>query len=38
MIYDIGFGAARPAFAHNADKIDFTLDQVDALTYFPPFL
>jgi 7,8-dihydropterin-6-yl-methyl-4-(beta-D-ribofuranosyl)aminobenzene 5'-phosphate synthase len=32
MLYDVGFGPARPAFAHNAAKLGFDLDQVEALT------
>lgn len=32
MLFDVGFGPARPAFTHNADKLGFGLDQVDALT------
>jgi 7,8-dihydropterin-6-yl-methyl-4-(beta-D-ribofuranosyl)aminobenzene 5'-phosphate synthase len=32
MLFDIGFGATRPAFTHNAPKLGFTLDQVEALT------
>ena len=32
MLYDVGFGPTRPALTHNAAKIGFNLDQVDALT------
>jgi 7,8-dihydropterin-6-yl-methyl-4-(beta-D-ribofuranosyl)aminobenzene 5'-phosphate synthase len=32
MLYDVGFGPARPALAHNAAKLGFDLDQVEALT------
>jgi 7,8-dihydropterin-6-yl-methyl-4-(beta-D-ribofuranosyl)aminobenzene 5'-phosphate synthase len=32
LLYDVGFGPARPAFAHNAAKLGFHLDQIDALT------
>jgi len=32
MLYDVGFGPARPALTRNAEKLDFGLDQVDALT------
>jgi len=32
MLYDVGFGPTRPALAHNAAKLGFHLDQVDALT------
>jgi 7,8-dihydropterin-6-yl-methyl-4-(beta-D-ribofuranosyl)aminobenzene 5'-phosphate synthase len=32
MLYDIGFGPARPALTHNAARLGFTLDQVEALT------
>lgn len=31
LLYDVGFGPTRPAMAHNAAKLGFTLDQVDAL-------
>jgi len=31
MLYDVGFGPTRPALTHNANKLGFTLDQVDAL-------
>jgi len=31
MLYDVGFGPTRPALAHNAAKLDFSLDQVEAL-------
>ena len=31
MLYDVGFGPTRPALAHNAAKLDFNTDQVDAL-------
>jgi 7,8-dihydropterin-6-yl-methyl-4-(beta-D-ribofuranosyl)aminobenzene 5'-phosphate synthase len=32
MLFDIGFGATRPAFTHNTAKLGFTLDQAEALT------
>jgi 7,8-dihydropterin-6-yl-methyl-4-(beta-D-ribofuranosyl)aminobenzene 5'-phosphate synthase len=32
MLYDVGFGPTRPALTHNAAKLGFTLDQVQALT------
>jgi len=32
MLYDVGFGPTRPALTHNAGKLGFSLDQVDALT------
>jgi len=32
MLFDVGFGPTRPAFTHNADKLGFNLNQVDALT------
>jgi 7,8-dihydropterin-6-yl-methyl-4-(beta-D-ribofuranosyl)aminobenzene 5'-phosphate synthase len=32
MLYDIGFGATRPALHHNTAKLGFHLDQVEALT------
>jgi 7,8-dihydropterin-6-yl-methyl-4-(beta-D-ribofuranosyl)aminobenzene 5'-phosphate synthase len=32
MLYDIGFGPTRPALTHNAAKLSFSLDQIDALT------
>jgi len=32
MLYDVGFGPTRPALTHNAAKLGFNLDQVDALT------
>ena len=32
MLYDVGFGPTRPALAHNAAKLGFHLDQVEALT------
>jgi 7,8-dihydropterin-6-yl-methyl-4-(beta-D-ribofuranosyl)aminobenzene 5'-phosphate synthase len=32
MLFDVGFGPTRPALSHNATKIGFNLDQVDALT------
>jgi len=32
MLYDVGFGPTRPAFAHNLRRLGFDLDQVDALT------
>ena len=31
MLYDVGFGPTRPALTHNAAKLGFGLDQVDAL-------
>jgi 7,8-dihydropterin-6-yl-methyl-4-(beta-D-ribofuranosyl)aminobenzene 5'-phosphate synthase len=31
MLFDIGFGATRPAFNHNAARLGITLDQVEAL-------
>jgi 7,8-dihydropterin-6-yl-methyl-4-(beta-D-ribofuranosyl)aminobenzene 5'-phosphate synthase len=31
MLYDLGFGPTRPALTHNAAKLGFSLDQVDAL-------
>jgi len=32
MLFDLGFGPENPALAHNANKIGFKIDQVDALT------
>jgi 7,8-dihydropterin-6-yl-methyl-4-(beta-D-ribofuranosyl)aminobenzene 5'-phosphate synthase len=32
MLYDIGFGPTRPAVTHNAAKLGFHMDKVDALT------
>jgi 7,8-dihydropterin-6-yl-methyl-4-(beta-D-ribofuranosyl)aminobenzene 5'-phosphate synthase len=32
MLYDVGFGPTRPALTHNAAKLGFNLEQVDALT------
>jgi 7,8-dihydropterin-6-yl-methyl-4-(beta-D-ribofuranosyl)aminobenzene 5'-phosphate synthase len=32
MLYDVGFGPTRPALTHNAAKLGFHIDQVDALT------
>jgi len=32
MLYDVGFGPTRPALTHNALKLGFHLDQVEALT------
>ena len=32
MLYDVGFGPTRPALTHNAAKLGFNLDQVEALT------
>ncbi|MEN6317317.1 MAG: MBL fold metallo-hydrolase [Syntrophaceae bacterium] len=32
MLYDVGFGPTRPALRHNAAKLGFSLDRVDALT------
>ena len=31
LLFDVGFGPERPALAHNAGKMQFSLDQVDAL-------
>lgn len=31
ILFDVGFGPSRPAFSHNASKLKFSLDQVDAL-------
>jgi 7,8-dihydropterin-6-yl-methyl-4-(beta-D-ribofuranosyl)aminobenzene 5'-phosphate synthase len=31
LLYDIGFGATRPALAHNARRLDIDLDRVQAL-------
>ena len=31
ILYDVGFGPTRPALPHNAEKLGFNLDQVDAL-------
>lgn len=31
LLFDVGFGPSRPALLHNARKLGFTLDQVDAL-------
>ena len=31
MLYDVGFGPSRPALTHNAAKLGFSLDKVDAL-------
>ncbi len=31
LIYDVGFGPTRPALAHNAAKLEATLDAVDAV-------
>ena len=31
MLFDVGFGPARPSLGHNAQKLGFHLDQVDAL-------
>lgn len=31
LLYDIGFGPARPALIRNAGKLGFNMDQVDAL-------
>ena len=31
ILFDVGFGPTRPAFYHNALKLKFNLDQVDAL-------
>lgn len=32
MLYDVGFGPTRPAFARNAARLGVRLDQVDAVT------
>jgi 7,8-dihydropterin-6-yl-methyl-4-(beta-D-ribofuranosyl)aminobenzene 5'-phosphate synthase len=32
MLYDVGFGPTRPAFPHNAARLGFHPDQVQALT------
>lgn len=32
MLYDVGFGSTRPALTHNAAKLGFNLDQIEALT------
>ena len=32
MLFDVGFGPTRLSFPHNAEKLGFNLDQVDALT------
>jgi 7,8-dihydropterin-6-yl-methyl-4-(beta-D-ribofuranosyl)aminobenzene 5'-phosphate synthase len=32
MLYDVGFGPTRPALSHNAAKLGFHVDQVEALT------
>ena len=31
ILFDVGFGPARPSFSHNAERLGFNLDQVDAL-------
>ncbi len=31
LLFDIGFGPDRPALEHNASRLDFNLDKVDAL-------
>jgi 7,8-dihydropterin-6-yl-methyl-4-(beta-D-ribofuranosyl)aminobenzene 5'-phosphate synthase len=31
MLYDVGFGPTRPALTHNAAKLGFHMDQVEAL-------
>lgn len=31
LLYDVGFGPERPALAHNAGRLDFTLDHTDAV-------
>jgi len=31
MLYDVGFGQTRPALTHNAARLGFSLDQVEAL-------
>ena len=31
VLFDVGFGATRPALLHNAARLDVDLDQVDAL-------
>jgi 7,8-dihydropterin-6-yl-methyl-4-(beta-D-ribofuranosyl)aminobenzene 5'-phosphate synthase len=32
MLFDVGFGPTRPALSHNAAKLEFSFDQVEALT------
>jgi len=32
MLFDVGFGPARPALTHNASRLKFDMNQVDALT------
>ena len=32
MLFDVGFGPTRPALSHNAVKLGFSFDQVEALT------
>jgi len=32
MLFDVGFGPTRPALIHNAARLGFTMDQVEALT------
>lgn len=32
MLFDVGFGPARPALSHNAARLGFTMDKVEALT------
>jgi 7,8-dihydropterin-6-yl-methyl-4-(beta-D-ribofuranosyl)aminobenzene 5'-phosphate synthase len=32
MLFDVSFGPTRPALSHNAAKLGFNLDQVEALT------
>lgn len=32
MLFDVGFGPDRPALSHNAARLNFNLEQVDALT------
>jgi 7,8-dihydropterin-6-yl-methyl-4-(beta-D-ribofuranosyl)aminobenzene 5'-phosphate synthase len=32
LLYDVGFGPTRPALTHNAVKLGFHMDQVEALT------
>jgi 7,8-dihydropterin-6-yl-methyl-4-(beta-D-ribofuranosyl)aminobenzene 5'-phosphate synthase len=31
LLYDVGFGPARPALTHNGSRLGFSLDQVDGL-------
>jgi 7,8-dihydropterin-6-yl-methyl-4-(beta-D-ribofuranosyl)aminobenzene 5'-phosphate synthase len=32
MLFDVGFGPATPSLTHNASRLNFALNQVDALT------